>query len=197
MIYLLGGPPRTGKSTLARRLNQHHGLPVVSTDLLRGVLITVVPELRAAMQGGDPYQEAEVLYPFLRQTIAVANVQLSDCVVEGVGFFPTHVTRLRSELGMPVRCCLLGRSTASPEDLFGYESQHRVYDKLSAEQKEAFGRMVVGWTHRLAADCEEHGAPFTDLAQGPFADSMQTAETMLLGAAAGQPDPRESRHPID
>lgn len=185
MIYLLGGPPRTGKSTLARRLNQQHGIPVVSTDLLRGVLVMVVPELREAMRNGDPYREAEVFYSLLRQTIAVANVQLSDCVVEGVGFFPAQVAKLREELGMDLRCCFLGHSTARPEDLFGHETQHRVYDKLSEEQKTAFCRHIVGWTERLAADCAESQTPFVDLARSSFVDSMRAAEVALIGHATG------------
>jgi hypothetical protein len=76
MIYLLGGAPRCGKSLLARDLGRRHQLPAVSTDLLRGVVMMVVPELRDAMDGSDPLREADVFYPHLRQTVACSRIQL-------------------------------------------------------------------------------------------------------------------------
>jgi 2-phosphoglycerate kinase len=50
MIYLLGGAPPSGKSILARRINRETGLPTVSTDLLRGVLMQVDRDLCEASQ---------------------------------------------------------------------------------------------------------------------------------------------------
>ena len=76
MIYLLAGAPRCGKSTLAHDLSRRRNLPSVSTDLLRGVLMMVVPALREAMHANDPQREAEVFYPHLRQTVACSRIQL-------------------------------------------------------------------------------------------------------------------------
>ena len=41
MIYLLGGPPRVGKSTISRAILREHGISVVSTDSLGAVLENV------------------------------------------------------------------------------------------------------------------------------------------------------------
>ena len=42
MIYLLGGPPRVGKSTISRVILKKHGISVVSTDSLGAVLENVL-----------------------------------------------------------------------------------------------------------------------------------------------------------
>lgn len=38
MIYLIGGPPKCGKTTLAKYLSKKHGIPWVSTDTLQNVI---------------------------------------------------------------------------------------------------------------------------------------------------------------
>ena len=38
MIYLIGGPPKCGKTTLAKRLSKIKGIPWVSTDTLQNVI---------------------------------------------------------------------------------------------------------------------------------------------------------------
>lgn len=42
MIYLLGGPPRVGKSIISNQIRQKHALSVVSTDTLAAVLQRVL-----------------------------------------------------------------------------------------------------------------------------------------------------------
>ena len=50
MIYLLGGPPRVGKSIISRTITKEHGINVVSTDSLGAVLESVVdPEIEPGL----------------------------------------------------------------------------------------------------------------------------------------------------
>ena len=39
MIYLIGGPPRCGKTTVASKLSLDTGIPWVSTDTIEGCLL--------------------------------------------------------------------------------------------------------------------------------------------------------------
>ncbi len=52
MLYLIGGPPRCGKSELALRLCRTRGLPFLSTDVLWGVLEVAIPAWRTPMSEG-------------------------------------------------------------------------------------------------------------------------------------------------
>jgi len=47
MIFLLGGPPRVGKSIIANEIRQKHAVSVVSTDTL-GAVLENVPSPEAA-----------------------------------------------------------------------------------------------------------------------------------------------------
>jgi hypothetical protein len=181
MIYLVGGAPRCGKSLLAREVNRRHGVPTVSTDLLRGVLMMVVPELHEAMRGSDPLREADVFYPHLRQAVACSRIQLSDQLIEGVGFFPRHVAMLPSELGeLELRCCFLGHTDPRPEELFAGETEHRIHETLDDRRRAAIARRVRIWSRAIAEDCSEHGLPFVDLADVPFTRVLQAAEAQLF-----------------
>jgi hypothetical protein len=52
ILYLVGGAPRVGKSTLTQRLLASDGIPWLPTDVVRTVLRRVLPELDAVDQ--DP-----------------------------------------------------------------------------------------------------------------------------------------------
>ena len=63
-LYPVGGAPRVGKSSLARRLLELDQIPFLPTDVLRTVLRRVLPELDAIDQ--DPVDAlllAEFMYP--------------------------------------------------------------------------------------------------------------------------------------
>jgi 2-phosphoglycerate kinase len=72
VLYLVGGAPRVGKSSLAQRLLDIYGIPWLPTDVLRTVLRRVLPELDAIDQ--DPVDAsllAEVMYPHVEQAAEV------------------------------------------------------------------------------------------------------------------------------
>src|SRR6266540_3905575 len=73
-LYLVGGAPRVGKSSLAHRLLETDGIPWLPTDVLRTVLRRVLPELDAVDQ--DPVDAqllAEVMYPHVEQAAEVCR----------------------------------------------------------------------------------------------------------------------------
>ena len=127
MLYLLGGTPRSGKSILAREINRRTGLPIVSTDLLRGVLMQVDPELREAMKATDPIREVDAFFRHFVQALLVAEIQLESCLIEGVGFLPRQIPQLTGIVRSELRACFVGRSAATIEDLFDHETEHRHY----------------------------------------------------------------------
>ena len=55
MIYLIGGPPRSGKTTLAKLLSQELKIPYVITDDIQKVVRAYIPK-----------QEHDELFPFRR-----------------------------------------------------------------------------------------------------------------------------------
>ena len=52
VVYLIGGPPRSGKSVLARRLTADRAIPFIPTDLIWAVIEVSQPEWRTPMHKG-------------------------------------------------------------------------------------------------------------------------------------------------
>ena len=80
VIYLVGGTPRVGKSSLAQRLLAVDGIPWLPTDVIRTVARRVAPEVDAIDQ--DPVDAAalaEIMYPYIEQAVEV-------CAEEAVHF---------------------------------------------------------------------------------------------------------------
>ena len=54
MIYLIGGAPRSGKTILSKRIAQKNGIPWISTDTIRSIVLACTPKactfLRAALE---------------------------------------------------------------------------------------------------------------------------------------------------
>ncbi|MPZ50875.1 MAG: hypothetical protein GEU75_16515 [Dehalococcoidia bacterium] len=56
LVYLLGGPMRSGKSIIAERFNRRTGISVISTDDLVHMLTLAAPQLGISDEDdGDPW----------------------------------------------------------------------------------------------------------------------------------------------
>ena len=107
MLYLIGGPPRCGKSELALRLGRTHGLPFLSTDVMWGVLEEAFPAWRTPMRKGPERipTAAEMFKPYLARLCGLLQSAATDFVVEGELIIPSdHPFTLRLvplALGLP------------------------------------------------------------------------------------------------
>lgn len=120
MIYLIGGPPRVGKSTLAWMLLEREGLPGCPTDALVSMLQRAAPE-HGVRHGTHP-DKAVPAQPFLLEFIRAAAEALDDSdpqdgyVVEGDIVTPATATAA-ADLGLPLTSVFLGNTKLTPEHL--------------------------------------------------------------------------------
>jgi hypothetical protein len=182
-LYLVGGAPRVGKSSLAQRLLELDRIPFLPTDVLRTVLRRVLPELDAIDQ--DPVDAsllAEFMYPHIEQAAEVCAEEAECFLIEGFELSPSYLARLRAALApTEVRGCFLGHGWFSVEDLAGYRGpkpQHR--GAAPAELGEA-----AAWIRRrsrqLRGECDAAGVPYVDVGELGFEAAMLQARRLLLG----------------
>ncbi|MEV0374729.1 hypothetical protein AB0I10_33945 [Streptomyces sp. NPDC050636] len=121
MIYLIGGPPRVGKSTLARMLLDRDRIPGCSTDALVSMLQNAAPH-HGVRHGTHP-DKADLAQPFLIEFLrAVADgigeePEPSECyVVEGDIVTPA-VVAAAAGFGLPVAAVFLGNTALTADDL--------------------------------------------------------------------------------
>jgi hypothetical protein len=110
VLYLVGGPPRVGKSSsLAQRLVAADGIPWLPTDVVRTVVRQVVPEIDAVDQDPVDFTRlADVMYPYIEQAAEVCADEAEQFLIEGFELSPSYPARLEAALaGVSVRACFL------------------------------------------------------------------------------------------
>ena len=130
MIFLLGGPPRIGKTIISNEIRQNHAVSVVSTDTLGAVLENVLsPELVPDLFVFDKFnkmpiaervkllmsdsaeligyvrKESHVVWKAVDAFIRRENDEGRDVLIEGVAVLPELVSRLEN---IPHRVVFIG-----------------------------------------------------------------------------------------
>jgi len=121
-IILIGGPPRSGKTTLAQRITKETGIPWISTDAFDDIVQRYLPDdkraelfpktiLRKKSGGGndelyDTCSVEEVVIAYLKQaeSVHLAVETFVDCalkegwdyVIEGYHITPKLLSKLRA-----------------------------------------------------------------------------------------------------
>ena len=132
MIYLIGGPPKCGKTTLAKRLLKSKGIPWVSTDTLQSVIKPYInkkdfPEKfpTSHQRGKDndekysKYSSDEIISAYQQQAktayqaidmFALSEItEKNDFVIEGYHIEPKLADELNTKYPDKTRCIFLIR----------------------------------------------------------------------------------------
>lgn len=165
MIYLIGGAPRTGKSTLGQRLAAQERIGWVGTDLLCELL-------RAANDPGAPREwnaspdairaTAEWFSPFLDRFVWGLSSQADHYLIEGVVFLPEQAVALAREYEL--RSVFLGCSHMSLARLDAYPGRSPGYARLPESLRRQIATDVPLWSALLERECAHWGVPYIDLA---------------------------------
>ncbi len=182
-LYLVGGAPRVGKSSLAQRLLAIDGIPFLPTDVLRTVLRRVLPELDAIDQ--DPVDAsllAEFMYPHVEQAAEVVVEEAACFLIEGFELAPFYLARLRAALAQAeVRGCFLGHGSFSVEDLAGYRGPKPQHRGTAREELGEAAAWILRRSRQLREECGEAGVPYVDVGELGFEAAMRQARRVLLG----------------
>jgi predicted kinase len=182
ILYLVGGAPRVGKSSLARRLLETDGIPWLPTDVLRTVLRRVLPELDAIDQDPvDAWLLAECMYPHVEQAAEVCAEEAERFLIEGFELSPSYPARLRAALeGTEVRACFLGHGGFSVEDLVGYRGPKPQHHGASREELREAAAWIRRRSRQLREECGDAGVPYVDVGDVGFEAAMVQARRQLL-----------------
>lgn len=133
MIYLIGGPPKCGKTTLAKRLSKELSTPWISTDTLQSVIKLYIDEnlidekFPASAQRCDSndekyttYSSDEIIKAYQKQTLtvlpAIDNFIASeiadgtDHIIEGYHLVPCAVDHIKRAYPNDVKNIFLVRT---------------------------------------------------------------------------------------
>lgn len=145
MVYLIGGCPRSGKSTLAREILQKKGIAFTSFDVLAQALKKGLPELgfHTNTDFESYISKCDKYFPFIWPFIKTARHLDNYYCIEGCDFTPLHAKQLQTlafENNFQIKVCFLGFSEITDYEL-GKFTHHKSWMhgkpidqvKLSAE----------------------------------------------------------------
>jgi len=86
-IILIGGMPTVGKSTIAKKLSEHYGLPWMSSDQIREIMKSAIdPSVDSALNGSVDMNAKEYFEKFTVQQIADMEYEQSVATWPGISF---------------------------------------------------------------------------------------------------------------
>ncbi len=189
MLYLIGGPARSGKTLLARRLLQLRQVPYFCTDYLTSGLeagalgLGVRHELTSRARGERMWP---VLAGVLRNVVEVEP----EYVVEGDSLLPSKIAGFAADHGGRVRAYFLGYARCSLEAKCAFirSFPSPVNDWIAGMPEEALCTLVSEmrqFSEFLEADCQAHALRYFD-GSGNFSLAIEEAQEYLLAAGAAE-----------
>ncbi len=171
MLYLIGGPPRMGKSTMAQKFLSDLGIPYVSTDALTVMLKPV----------GQPSfyssEKSERFSPYLDLFISRIVPIGPDYVIEGDAFSPEHVDRLRSKYELlSVFLTMPGITAKSIIENVKYDAWSNA---ISDKQLENLVVRIQQASISIQADCKRLDIGCFDLSQNYEHEFLTAYESLI------------------
>jgi 2-phosphoglycerate kinase len=208
MIFLLGGPPRVGKSIIADKIRQKHAVSVVSTDTLGAVLESVLspeaaPDLfvfgkfnelpmaeRVKLMMKNPAKpidyvskESHVVWKAVEAFIRKENDEGRDALIEGVAVLPELMSQLED---IPHRVVFIGNQGGNHKEnieKYAEENEHDWMRNVSDQYIGAFAMFVNQMSVYIEQEAKKYGFEYIEMDKKLFGAVME--EIMkLLGLSA-------------
>jgi len=182
VVYLIGGPPRCGKSVLANRLTTDHAIPVIPTDLIWSLLEVSQPEWRIPMQKGpDRIPRAAAMFePYLEQAIRFLQPVQRGYSIEGEVITPETAARLSSTYDL--RVAFLVRSSVTAADIADSRGPNPWLENAPPDLVSAVSAEIISWSSHALSACRKLSLPCFDVA-GDFDRAIRDAASALMADA--------------
>lgn len=166
MLYLIGGVPRVGKSTLANLILERNKIAYIDTDWIVHMLMYASPKLGIKTFtefNKDEFKNKTVnFYPFLYQFVKHNQPVVENYVIEGDSFLPEHVSALQKEFH--TNACFLGSSDLQPKILLNNPCKNDWWiKKLSPKQLNDLCKWIMDMSGFLEKECGLYKITYFDI----------------------------------
>jgi 2-phosphoglycerate kinase len=208
MIFLLGGPPRVGKSIISSEIRQKHAVSVVSTDTLGAVLENVLspeaaPDLfvsakfdemptaeRVKLIMQDPAElidyvrkESQVVWKAVEAFVRRESNEGRDVLIEGVAVLPELMSQLED---IPHRVVFIGNQGENHKENIKKSAEENEHDWMRGASDQyigAFATFVKRMSAYIEQEAKKYGFEYIEMDKELFEDV--TEEVMKsLGLSA-------------
>jgi 2-phosphoglycerate kinase len=209
MIFLLGGPPRVGKSIISSEIRKKYAVSVVSTDSLGAALENVlsaetVPDLfvfdrfnkmpleeRMKLIKKNPAElidyvrrESRVVWRAVEAFIGRENDEGRDVLIEGVAVLPELISQLED---IPHRVVFVGNQGDNHEEnikKFVEENENDWMRDAGDQYISAFAMFVKRMSVYIEQEAEKYGFEYIEMYKRLFRNITDEV-SKSLGLSAG------------
>ena len=204
MIFLLGGPPRVGKSIISSEIRQRHAVSVVSTDSLGAVLENVLspeaaPDLfvfdkfgkmplaeRVKLITKDPAElidyvrkESHVVWKAVEAFTRRENDEGRDALIEGVAVLPELISQLED---IPHRVVFIGNQGENHKEnikRFAEENENDWMRDVSDQYISFFAMFVKRMSAYIEQEAQKYGFEYIEMDKELFGNMTEEAMKSL------------------
>lgn len=159
-IYLIGGLPRCGKSSLSEYILIKDHMTHTSLDILQSLLHAVDPALGIDVDMGHE-QKVEKFTPILHMLIKTLFYYNASSVVEGDAIVPLEAAVLREKYS--IQSLFLGDSSLTPELLRKRTGKNDWITEKSEAELQELTDWIVTKSLWLEKECQIYGFPYVEL----------------------------------
>jgi 2-phosphoglycerate kinase len=204
MIFLLGGPPRVGKSIISSEIRQKHAVNVVSTDTLGAVLEDILspqaaPDLfvfrkfnemplseRVKLLVEDPAElidyvrkESHFVWKAVEAFLRRENYEGRDVLIEGVAVLPELISQIED---IPHRVVFIGNQGENHEENIkksAKENEHDWMRGFSDQYIDAYAMFVKRMSAYIEQEAKKFGFEYIEMNKEQFGDVMEAVMKSL------------------
>lgn len=176
MIYLIGGIPRVGKSTIASLLLEKNNISCISTDVIRNLLD--YSPTKVGINDLEVGKKSEAFFPYFSQLLHILKNKYPNYVVEGDLFTPEQVSIIQKEIDL--KCVFIGASTLTLEDLKHTDSKLDWVSKMSEEVQARLPEKFIERSKVVEAEAVKYNFPYFDISPGRT-QALESAYQALVG----------------
>lgn len=159
MIYLIGGTPRVGKSTLSSLILERNKISILSTDVIRN-LIDFAPS-KVGINDLPVEEKSEAFFPYFLQLLKILQNKYSDYVIEGDLFTPEQLSSIQERIQF--KCCFFGTSNITLEDLKKIKAEHDWVSKFPEEEQKKLPQQFIKRSEVTKTEAEKYNFPYFDI----------------------------------
>lgn len=200
--YLIGGVPRSGKSTIAQHVIAIHPMFSASTDTIRTLQRGLLAEADypALFMGEKEFSpeyirrlcgtgkaseiitlqndESQVVWHSVKEFIEANIAEGSDVLVEGVAILPALI----SELNCKFKVVFVGNSSTTHEAMLTAARSNPLdwMHEYSDETIRLFSHFTSEYSHWFKAETQKYGFEYHEIADSAFETSVISTADRLL-----------------
>jgi hypothetical protein len=173
LVFMIGGCPRVGKSTLAQLLVEKNHIPYGSLDVIVHMFKSQFPDLLTS----NPNMIPERFYPYLEQLVRNSLYTMPYYTFEGVSFDPIHTHQLSKNYN--VRSCFLGASEITFEQITSSTSHNNWTTTKTQDHLRTLPEEYKVRSNFLEEECNTYKIPYFDMSKGNYKSKLQQAHRAL------------------